>query len=110
MFQSNGDQHTVHGPYTDLSDPPDLFASLQKEQIPPPEDINPSDPNMIPYKQELKFEGDLYTPRWVRGHGNKREGWCGIESAQLKAAPSRNPLTRGGWTAARMSGKGLCGS
>jgi hypothetical protein len=20
----------------------------------------------------------LYTPKWVRGHGNKREGWCGI--------------------------------
>ncbi|KJZ72932.1 hypothetical protein HIM_07695 [Hirsutella minnesotensis 3608] len=79
MLQSNGDPHTLHGHYTDLSDPPDLFAALHEEQIPPPEeDMNPSDPDLIPYEQELRFEGDLYTPRWVRGHGNKREGWCGI--------------------------------
>ena len=79
MLQSNADPHSLHGHYTDLSDPPDLFASLHEEQIPPPpEDMNPSDPDMIPHEQELRFEGDLYTPRWVRGHGNKREGWCGI--------------------------------
>jgi hypothetical protein len=52
---------------------------LNEEQIPPPpEDMNPSDPDLIPHEQELRFEGDLYTPKWVRGHGNKREGWCGI--------------------------------
>ncbi|QPH02266.1 hypothetical protein C2857_006475 [Epichloe festucae Fl1] len=79
MLQSNGDAHTLHGHYTDLSDPPDLFAALKEEQIPPPEeDMNPSDSNLIPYEQALRFEGDLYTPKWVRGHGNKREGWCGI--------------------------------
>jgi hypothetical protein len=38
----------------------------------------PEDPSMMPHEQELRFENDLYTPRWVRGHGNKREGWCGI--------------------------------
>jgi hypothetical protein len=32
----------------------------------------------LPRAQELRFEGDLYTPKYVRGHGNKREGWCGI--------------------------------
>ncbi|KAK0627156.1 hypothetical protein B0T14DRAFT_409681, partial [Immersiella caudata] len=21
---------------------------------------------------------DLYTPQWIRGHGNNREGWCGF--------------------------------
>ncbi|KAI1644514.1 uncharacterized protein F4817DRAFT_208795 [Daldinia loculata] len=79
MLQSNADPHSLHGHYTDLSDPPDLYASLQEEQIPPPpEDMNPSDPDLTPHEQELRFEGDLYTPRWVRGHGNKREGWCGI--------------------------------
>lgn len=79
MLQSNGDPHTLHGHYTDLSDPPDLFAALHEEQIPPPEqDMNPSDPDLTPYEQELRFDGDMYTPRWVRGHGNKREGWCGI--------------------------------
>lgn len=40
--------------------------------------MNPSDPDMIPHEQDLRFTGDLYTPRWVRGHGNKREGWCGL--------------------------------
>ncbi|KAK4456601.1 hypothetical protein QBC42DRAFT_322237 [Cladorrhinum samala] len=79
MLQSNADPHSLHSHYTDLSDPPDLYASLQEEQIPPPpEDMNPSDPDLVPHEQELRFEGDLYTPRWVRGHGNKREGWCGI--------------------------------
>ncbi|KAI1313713.1 hypothetical protein F5Y03DRAFT_381232 [Xylaria venustula] len=79
MLSSNADPHSLHGHYTDLSDPPDLYSSLQEEQIPPPpEDMNPSDPDLVPHEQELRFEGDLYTPRWVRGHGNKREGWCGI--------------------------------
>lgn len=79
MLQSNGDPHSLHSHYTDLSDPPDLYASLNEEQVPPPpEDMNPSDPDLVPHEQELRFEGDLYTPIWVRGHGNKREGWCGI--------------------------------
>ncbi|KAF5592611.1 hypothetical protein FPCIR_5641 [Fusarium pseudocircinatum] len=79
MLQSNGDAACLNGHYTDLSDPPELYAALREEQIPPPpEDMNPEDPDMIPREQELRFEGDLYTPRWVRGHGNKREGWCGI--------------------------------
>ncbi|MBE3044739.1 DUF4451 domain-containing protein [Candidatus Bathyarchaeota archaeon] len=79
MLQSNADPHSLHGHYADLAEPPDLFAALHEEQIPPPpEDMNPSDPDLVPHEQELRFEGDLYTPRWVRGHGNKREGWCGI--------------------------------
>ncbi|OIW32971.1 hypothetical protein CONLIGDRAFT_676791 [Coniochaeta ligniaria NRRL 30616] len=79
MLQSNGDPHSLHSHYTDLSDPPDLYASLNEEQVPPPpEDMNPSDSDLVPHEQELRFEGDLYTPKWVRGHGNKREGWCGI--------------------------------
>ncbi|CAL3964844.1 unnamed protein product [Diplocarpon coronariae] len=79
LLQSNADPHALHPHYADLSDPPDLYASLQEEQIPPPpEDMNPSDPDLTPHEQELRFDGDLYTPRWVRGHGNKREGWCGI--------------------------------
>ncbi|KAL2128139.1 hypothetical protein VTI74DRAFT_9610 [Chaetomium olivicolor] len=79
MLQSNADPHSLHSHYTDLSDPPDLYASLNEEQLPPPpEDMNPSDPDLVPHEQDLRFEGDLYTPKWVRGHGNKREGWCGI--------------------------------
>ena len=80
MLQSNADPiNHHHYRYADLSDPPDLFASLQEEQLAPPEeDMHPSDPDLVPHEQDLRFEGDLYTPRWVRGHGNKREGWCGI--------------------------------
>ena len=59
--------------------PPDLYGRLQEDHsMPPPEDMNPEDPDMMPREQELRFEGDMYTPKYVRGHGNKREGWCGI--------------------------------
>ncbi|EED20026.1 conserved hypothetical protein [Talaromyces stipitatus ATCC 10500] len=65
--------------YTNSSKPPDLLGPLFEEQESPPlKDMTPDDPEMIPHKQNLRFENDLYTPRWVRGHGNKREGWCGI--------------------------------
>ena len=80
MLQSNAEA-VHHQPYrhANLSDPPDLFASLQEAQLAPSkEDMNPSDPDLVPHEQDLRFDGDLYTPRWVRGHGNKREGWCGI--------------------------------
>jgi len=78
MLSSNADPSSLHNHYAD-SEPPDLYASLHEEQVPPPpEDMNPSDPDLVPHEQELRFEGDLYTPKWVRGHGNKREGWCGI--------------------------------
>ena len=44
--------HALHGHYTDLSDPPDLYASLHEEQVPPPpEDMNPSDPDLVPHEQ-----------------------------------------------------------
>ncbi|KAK6542220.1 hypothetical protein TWF694_007978 [Orbilia ellipsospora] len=76
MLQSNVNHHCHYG---DISDPPDLYAALAEEQLDPPEeDMNPEDPDMKPHEQELRFEGDLYTPKWVRNHGNKREGWCGI--------------------------------
>ncbi|EFW20241.1 conserved hypothetical protein [Coccidioides posadasii str. Silveira] len=65
--------------YSGLSDPPDLLGPLKDTPLsPPPEDMMPSDPTMVPHEQDLRFENDLYTPKWVRGHGNKREGWCGI--------------------------------
>lgn len=65
--------------HTDGSDEPDLFGALSEEQsVPSEEDMKPDDPDMEPSEQELRFEGDLYTPRFVRGHGNKREGYCGL--------------------------------
>jgi hypothetical protein len=80
LLQSNADRHGgCSSHFADLSDPPDLYSSLHEEPSNPPEsDMNPSDPDMVPHEQDLRFSGDLYTPRWVRGHGNKREGWCGL--------------------------------
>ncbi len=60
------------------SEPPDLFGPLEQAQLSPtPEDMQCEDHD-APRAQELRFKGDLYTPKFVRGHGNKREGWCGI--------------------------------
>ncbi|KAJ4361849.1 hypothetical protein N0V83_010790 [Neocucurbitaria cava] len=80
LLQSNADRHGgCSSHFADLSDPPDLYSSLHEEASNPPEsDMNPSDPDLAPHEQDLRFTGDLYTPRWVRGHGNKREGWCGL--------------------------------
>ncbi|KAF3006758.1 hypothetical protein E8E13_009983 [Curvularia kusanoi] len=80
LLQSNVDRHGgCASHFADLSDPPDLYSSLHEEPSNPPEsDMNPSDPDLVPHEQDLRFNGDLYTPRWVRGHGNKREGWCGL--------------------------------
>lgn len=63
----------------ELPGPPDLLGPPKEEPLrPPAQDMMPQDPSMMPHEQELRFENDLYTPRWVRGHGIKREGWCGI--------------------------------
>lgn len=80
LLQSNADRHSgCASHFADLADPPDLYSSLNEEPCDPPEsDMNPEDPDLVPHEQELRFSGDLYTPRWVRGHGNKREGWCGL--------------------------------
>lgn len=80
LLQSNADRHGgCSSHFADLSDPPDLYSSLSEQPSDPPEsDMNPSDPDLVPHEQDLRFVGDLYTPRWVRGHGNKREGWCGL--------------------------------
>ena len=81
ILESNSERHldscAAHS--NDDSRPPDLLSTLHESpSSPPEEDMNPSDPEMRPYEQEPRFAGDLYTPRWVRGHGNKREGWCGL--------------------------------
>ncbi|CAO1599794.1 hypothetical protein XANCAGTX0491_003507 [Xanthoria calcicola] len=78
VLQSNGSEgylceHHFSGP----TGPPDLFGPLSEEpSSPPPEDFD-CDESQMPRAQDLRFEGDMYTPRYVRGHGNKREGWCG---------------------------------
>ncbi|KAJ9476054.1 hypothetical protein PHBOTO_006131 [Pseudozyma hubeiensis] len=45
---------------------------------PPKEDFEVENEEDRPRRQtdKLRFPGDLYTPRWVRGSGNAREAWC----------------------------------
>ncbi|KAL8673368.1 MAG: hypothetical protein Q9168_002215 [Polycauliona sp. 1 TL-2023] len=78
VLQSNGsDQHHCEHHFAGATSPPDLFGPLSEEpSSPPPEDFD-CDESQMPRAQDLRFEGDMYTPRYVRGHGNKREGWCG---------------------------------
>ena len=65
--------------FAEFSEPPDLFRPLQEEPLSPTVDENEAeDSDLTPRKQDLRFDGDLYTPKYVRGHGNKREGWCGV--------------------------------
>lgn len=42
---------------------------------PPAQNLTPSDP-LHPRQQPARFEGDLYTPTYVRGDGPTRAGWC----------------------------------
>ena len=80
VFQSSTQAKQRHdGRVTDFPAPPDLFGPLREDHmLPPDKDMYHSDPDLRPCEQELRFEGDLYGPRFVRGRGNKREGWCGI--------------------------------
>ncbi|KAJ4148641.1 hypothetical protein LMH87_003102 [Akanthomyces muscarius] len=79
LLQNSAEPLPLNNYYADLPASVDLYlALLEKPAPPPPEDLKPSDPDLIPHKQEPRFEGDMHTPKWVRGHGEKREGWCGL--------------------------------
>jgi hypothetical protein len=50
----------------------------------PPHNFTPSakdfadeDPDMIPRREDALFGGDVFTPGWVRGYGQQKEGFCG---------------------------------
>lgn len=49
---------------------------------PPAQDLLPSDP-LHPRQQPSRFDGDLYTPNYVRGDGATRAGWCAQCSSWL---------------------------
>jgi hypothetical protein len=67
------------GPEGGYADEPDLFGPLAEEPSKPDRAaMEPENADMAPSEQELRFDGDLYTPTFVRGHGNKREGYCGL--------------------------------
>jgi len=74
--------HSLHAKvdeFAEYAEEPDLFGALSEEpSVPSEEDMNPEDESMKPQEQETRFEGDLYTPRYVRGTGVNREGYCGL--------------------------------
>jgi len=72
--------HRMEMPHHQIDEEkPDLYESLKREPcLPSKEDRNPEDPDMVLVEQDSRFDGDLYTPRFVRGQGNKREGFCGL--------------------------------
>ena len=41
-------------------------------------DMEPEHPDMALQVEEPRFDGDLYSPRFLRGSGNKREGYCDL--------------------------------
>ncbi|KAI5243144.1 hypothetical protein E4T43_04345 [Aureobasidium subglaciale] len=63
---------------TNITTPTDLIPDPPTELIDPPvEDMSPSDKTMVPQRRNLKDPNHLYMPRWIRGDGKQREGWCG---------------------------------
>ncbi|KAI4723508.1 hypothetical protein E4T48_00220 [Aureobasidium sp. EXF-10727] len=63
---------------THTTTPTDLVPDPPTEMVDPPsEDMNPSDKTMLPQRRNLKDPNHLYMPRWIRGDGKQREGWCG---------------------------------
>ncbi|KAH0344741.1 hypothetical protein KCU81_g4636, partial [Aureobasidium melanogenum] len=63
---------------TSTTIPSDLIPDPPAELLdPPPEDMNPGDKTMVPQRRNLKDPNHLYMPRWIRGDGKQREGWCG---------------------------------
>ena len=58
---------------------PDLaFVWMPPMVFTPPEvDFEIDDDDLIPRREESMFGGDIFTPGWVRGYGNNKEGFCG---------------------------------
>lgn len=54
------------------------FGSSVLEIDPSDIDMSPADIDMTPSQTHSKNPDHLYMPRWTRGNGKSREGWCGI--------------------------------
>lgn len=71
--------NTSGAPHLNPSTPTNssLFYCTDHGRISPPQqDLQPNDPARS-QKQTPRFDGDLYTPVYVRGERATREGWCG---------------------------------
>lgn len=73
--QAYGHKH----PSVSTDMPHDFYVALPTRRQPPPEsDFNCAVADDVPRKQDVRFDGDLYTPMWVRKKGDVKEGWCDL--------------------------------
>lgn len=54
----------------------DFLKPIVVRKDPPACDFTRGD--NVARRQRPRFEGDLYTPLWVRNHGDLKEGWCDL--------------------------------
>ncbi|KNE87368.1 hypothetical protein PSTG_19247 [Puccinia striiformis f. sp. tritici PST-78] len=72
---------------------------------------------MIPWRQDLRCDEDLYTPMWCRGQNDKKEGFCdmyhkqyfhGVSSTTGHYFYPPREIKRGFSTANRQQILGMC--
>lgn len=63
-------------------DADDIFtlpaSANTQRSAPPPSDFAGENTEVQPRKQQLKSSRDIYTPLWVRGSGQHKEGFCDL--------------------------------
>jgi len=52
--------------------------AFTKEENSPSVDPSPPDTQTKPRRSSQRTSSNLYTPRWTRGAGAARQGWCGL--------------------------------
>lgn len=61
-----------------LTSAEDTGSSPWQTRRPPDADFNTADEALIPREQKTRFADDVYTPKWIRGKGANKEGYCSI--------------------------------
>ncbi|KAI8450842.1 hypothetical protein BY996DRAFT_4055975 [Phakopsora pachyrhizi] len=56
--------------------PPGLDGKLRPSSEDFEEAVDEDGESVVPWKQELRCDEDLYTPIWCRGQNDKKEGFC----------------------------------
>ncbi|WAQ88380.1 hypothetical protein PtA15_9A507 [Puccinia triticina] len=56
--------------------PPGLDGSVRPSDLDLAGVIDEAGEMMVPWKQDLRCDEDLYTPMWCRGQNDKKEGFC----------------------------------